>query len=113
MPLLLDAAARGHLSYEDVARVYSEGPARTYGLWPRKGRLAPGADADLILIDPSGERTLRNEDVLSKAGWTPFHGRSVRGRIARTYLRGTLIAEEGTPVGDHGGRFLPGPGAAR
>ncbi|HJX20264.1 MAG TPA: amidohydrolase family protein, partial [Steroidobacteraceae bacterium] len=88
MSLLLDAAARGHLAYEDVVRVYSESPARTYGLWPRKGRLAAGADADIVLVNPTGERTLRNEDVLSKAGWTPFHGRRVRGQVARTYLRG-------------------------
>jgi dihydroorotase (multifunctional complex type) len=111
MSLLLDAAARGQLSYEDVVRVYSESPARTYGLWPRKGRIAPGADADLVLVDPAGERTLRNQDVLSKAGWTPFDGRRVHGLAVRTYLRGSLVAEEGRPVGARGGRFLPGRGA--
>jgi dihydroorotase (multifunctional complex type) len=111
MSLLLDAAARGHLAYEDVVRVYSESPARTYGLWPRKGRLAPGADADIVLVNPTGERTLRNEDVLSKAGWTPFHGRRVRGQVARTYLRGMLVAEEGKPLGERAGEFVPGCGA--
>jgi dihydroorotase (multifunctional complex type) len=113
MALLLDAASRGHLSYEDVARVYAESPARTYGLWPRKGRVVPGADADLVLVDPERERTLRNQDVLSKAGWTPFDGRRVRGQVVRTYLRGALIAEEGKPVGARDGRFLPGRSAAR
>jgi dihydroorotase (multifunctional complex type) len=113
MSLLLDAAARGHLAYEDVVRVYSESPARTYGLWPRKGRLAAGADADIVLVNPTGERTLRNEDVLSKAGWTPFHGRRVRGQVVRTYLRGTLVAEEGKPLGERAGEFVPGRGAVR
>ena len=61
-------------------RSLREAPARTYGLWPRKGRLAAGADADIVLVNPTGERTLRNEDVLSKAGWTPFHGRAVQSR---------------------------------
>ncbi|MFI6350105.1 dihydroorotase family protein [Streptomyces sp. NPDC050560] len=112
MALLLDAAARGHLGYEDVARVYSENPAKQYGLWPRKGRLAPGADADLVLVDPGAERTLRNEDVLSKAGWTPFDGRRVRGRVVRTYLRGVPVAEEGRPHGAREGAFVPGAGAA-
>ncbi|WP_127359303.1 dihydroorotase [Actinacidiphila soli] len=110
MALLLDAAARGHLTYEDVARVYSEVPAKTYGLWPRKGRLAVGADADLVMVDPGAERVLRNEDVLSKAGWTPFDGRRVKGRPVRTYLRGTLVAENHKPFGERAGVFVPGAG---
>jgi dihydroorotase-like cyclic amidohydrolase len=111
MSLLLDAVARGHLAYEDVVRVYSERPAQIYGLWPRKGRVAVGADADLVLVDPTARRTLRNEDVLSKAGWTPFAGRTVRGGVVQTYLRGTLVAEEGRAQDGRTGRLVPGPGA--
>jgi allantoinase len=111
MALLLDAAARGHLAFEDVVRVYAEVPARTYGLWPRKGRIGVGADADLALVDPTATRVLRNQDVLSKAGWTPYDGRQVAGRVVQTYLRGVLVAEEGSPVGERHGRFVAGPGA--
>ena len=111
MALLLDAAARGHLAYEDVVRVYCERPAQLYGLWPRKGRIAVGADADVALVDPGVRRTLLSRDVLSKAGWTPFDGREVRGRVVQTYLRGSLVAEEGRPLRQRGGRFLPGSGA--
>ncbi|HEV7726591.1 MAG TPA: amidohydrolase family protein [Modestobacter sp.] len=111
MSLLLDAVARGHLSYEDVTRVYSERPAQVYGLWPRKGRIAVGSDADLVLVDPAAQRILRDEDVLSKAGWTPFAGRTVRGRVVQTYLRGTLVAEEGRPQDARTGRLVLGPGA--
>ncbi|MGA9746431.1 MAG: dihydroorotase family protein [Nocardioides sp.] len=110
MALLLDAAARGHLAYEDVVRVYSETPAKTYGLWPRKGRLAPGSDADLLLVDPAAKRRLSHDTVLSKAGWTPFDGREVTGQVVRTYLRGGLVAEEGKPTDDRAGAFLPGAG---
>jgi dihydroorotase-like cyclic amidohydrolase len=108
--LLLDAVGRGQLSFEDVTRIYSESPAKTYGLWPRKGRIAPEADADLALVDPNAVRVLRNADVISKAGWTHFDGRSVKGRVVQTYLRGVLVAEDGKPTDGRDGRFLPGGG---
>ncbi|MDQ1575337.1 MAG: allantoinase [Microbacteriaceae bacterium] len=111
MSILLDAASRGHLSYEDITRVYSEAPAKQYGLWPRKGRLAVGADADLILVDPTATRTLRNEDVISKAGWTPFAGRTVTGRVLETFSRGVTVARDGVPVQAGEGRFVAGAGA--
>jgi dihydroorotase (multifunctional complex type) len=111
MSILLDAASRGHLSYEDITRVYSEAPAKQYGLWPRKGRLAVGADADLILVDPTATRTLRNEDVISKAGWTPFAGRTVTGRVLETFSRGVTVARDGVPVRAGEGRFVAGAGA--
>jgi dihydroorotase (multifunctional complex type) len=104
LPLLLDAAVRGHLALEDVVRTYAEAPAARYGLAPRKGRLAVGADADLVLADLSPTRTLTDAEVVSKAGWTPYAGREVHGRVIATYLRGH-------PTGDLTGRFLPGPGA--
>ena len=109
-PILLDAAARGLLSYEDVARVYAEEPARLYGFDDRKGKIAVGLDADIALVDPNAHYTFTDEAVLSKAGWTPFAGRDVKGRVMRTFLRGVLIAGDGKTVDGHGGVFLPGRG---
>ena len=110
MAVLLDAASRGHLTHEDVVRVYSEQPAKTYGLWPRKGRLASGADADLVLVDPAASRVLSDRDVISKAGWTPYDGREFMGRVVATYLRGELVAREGRPMRGGSGQFLAGAG---
>lgn len=108
--LLLDAAARGHLTYEDVARVYSEAPARAYGLWPHKGSLLPGADtAWLSSTQPRSVRCGTETSCL--AGWTPYARRTVAGQVVRTYLRshrrrGRCAADPRT------GRFRPGAGAA-
>lgn len=110
--LLLDAAVSGRIGWPDVARRYSEEPARVYRLYPRKGALEVGADADLVLVDPEAEVEIRDEDVVSKAGWTPFAGRRTRGDVVATFLRGREIAREGRAHDAFGGRFLPGPGAA-
>lgn len=109
-PLLADAAARGNLGLEDVVRLYAEAPARRYGLYPRKGHLAPGADGDLMLFDPKVQRVLRDEQVRSKAGWTPYDGRPVAGEVVRTLLGGRTVFENGAVCGAPGGAFLPGPG---
>ena len=100
---LLDGAHRGLITYERVVEVYSEKPAAIYGLGPRKGSLKPGADADIVIVDPNASWTVKDSDIRSKAGWSPFSGRTFVGRAVRTFLRG-----EQPEVGS--GRFLAGPG---
>jgi allantoinase len=111
LPMLLGAAADGRLAYEDVVRAYAETPARRYGLYPRKGHLGIGADADVVLVDPTDEWMLADEHVRSKAAWTPYAGRRVRGRVTASYLRGQLLARDGRVEAEAQGRFLPGLGA--
>jgi dihydroorotase (multifunctional complex type) len=109
--MLLEGVAAGKITIEQVVSLYSERPARTLSLYPQKGALLPGSDADFVLVDPAYEQELLNEDMVSKAGWTPYHGRRVRGRPVLTALRGQVIAEEGQVVDEPGvGRYLPGPG---
>lgn len=111
MPLMLDAALRGEITLERLVKTYATGPARLYGL-AGKGRVEPGADADLALVDPEARWTLSDDGVISKAGWTPYAGREVRGRVVATLLRGRVIARDGAaPAGKPGGRFLAGAGA--
>ncbi len=110
--LLLNAAIEGRLPLERVTDLVSQAPARLYGLYPRKGHLAVGSDADLAVVDLNAERTLEDAAVVSKAGWTPYAGRRVKGRVVMTFVRGQLVAQDGRPLGEPGhGRFLPGPGA--
>jgi dihydroorotase (multifunctional complex type) len=106
MSLLLDAAASDLIALEDVVRVYAENPAKIYGLWPRKGALRVGADADLALVDMDGQRTLRHETIISKAGWTPYDGRTVTGSVVRTILRGDTVAIDGNPLRNMIGEFV-------
>jgi dihydroorotase len=111
LAVLLDGAAAGRISYERVVCAYSEEPARVYRL-ARKGSLAPGADADVVLVDPDRRWTVTDEDVRSKAGWSPLAGRTLAGRAVRTYVRGKLAADDGRVVAEPGaGTFVPGPGA--
>jgi dihydroorotase len=108
LSVLLDGAHAGRISFERVAEAYSETPARIYGLWPAKGSLEPGADADLVLVDPEARWTVRDADIISRAGWSPFTGRTLTGRAQRTYLRGTLVADDGDIVAPpSAGRFVP------
>lgn len=108
MSLLLTAAATDKISYQDLVQRYSTTPARVYGLYPRKGSLQPGADADLLIVDPSRRRVLRDEDIHSKAGWSPYLGREMTGKVMKTFLRGQLLAEDGVVIdaSSRVGRFL-------
>jgi dihydroorotase (multifunctional complex type) len=110
MPLMLDAALRGRTSLERVVEAYSAAPARTYGLHS-KGSLDVGADADAILVDVSSKRELADEDVVSRAGWTPYAGTPVQGRVSATVLRGRVIVRDGRlEEPGRAGRFVPGAG---
>jgi dihydroorotase-like cyclic amidohydrolase len=113
LSVLLDGARSGRLSYERVVEVYSQRPAQVYGLYPRKGRIDAGADADLVLVDPEARWEVRDEDIVSRAGWSPLAGRTLVGRAVRSYVRGQPVAVSGDVVAPPGtGRFLPGAGAA-
>lgn len=102
LTMLLNAAAEEKLTLEAIVRAYSETPARLLGLYPRKGAIQPGSDADIVLVDPEEDHVLKNEDIVSKARWTPFDGRHVKGRPVMTLLRGHLVAERGHVVADPG-----------
>ncbi|MBI3940074.1 MAG: amidohydrolase family protein [Acidobacteria bacterium] len=112
LPMMLTGVNQGKVSLERLVAARSQIPAQVYGLWPRKGSLSLGADADFVLVDMQAEKVLQNQDMVCKVGWTPYQGQRVKGLPVKTFVRGQLVAENGRPAGKPGwGRFLPGPGA--
>jgi dihydroorotase-like cyclic amidohydrolase len=106
VPVLVDAMLGGRLSAERLAGVLSEDTARLYGLYPRKGSLEPGADADFTLVDPTATTVVDAARLHSKEPQTPWQGRRLRGAVDRTILRGEVIARRGEVVSEPRGRLV-------
>jgi len=105
--ILLDLVSRGLLTLPQVAYLRSERPAMIYGLTGQKGSLRLGCDADLILVDLKRKVRFDNAQVVSKCGWTPYHGREVTGDVVTTLVRGKVVMEAGKVTGEPGwGRFV-------
>lgn len=97
----------GRLRLRDLVRLLSTNPAKIFGLWPRKGSIAPGSDADIVIFDPRPERSLSASELHSRAGFSPYEGLTVSGHVTTTILRGEVVYRDGNVVGTPGfGRFL-------
>lgn len=99
--------AAGRITAERMAEVLSEAPAKLYGAFPRKGRIAEGADADIVVYDPNGTSRITAADQLANVDYAPYEGYELAGHIAKVYLRGTLSVEDGRVLCDKGGRYIP------
>ena len=102
LPLLLNGVNEGWLTLERLAEVTSENPARVFGLYPKKGVIRVGSDADLVIVDLDRETTIRNEDQITQCGWTPYDGYEVKGVPTMSVLRGRVVMEDGEVVGEKG-----------
>lgn len=102
LPVMLTEFIRRGLTGGDLVRLVAEGPARVFGLYPRKGVLAAGSDADLAIVDDVTEWSVDPTRFLSKAKYSPFAGRRVRGRAVLTMVRGHVVWQDGELVGRPG-----------
>lgn len=94
-----------------MARTLAENPARIFGLYPRKGVIRPGSDADLLIWDPNAERTIHAADHFGRAGFTPYEDWKVHGAPWMTLLRGKVLLKDGRLEQEPGyGQFLPAGG---
>ncbi len=97
----------GKLSENQFVAVLSTNQARIYGAYPRKGTLAPGADADIVLWDPELSTTATVENRHGNVDYTPYEGMQFHGGPAAVYVRGGLVYRDGEVVGERGsGRFV-------
>jgi len=96
LPLLFsEGVVRRGLPLGTLLRVLCEGPAARYGLAPRKGAIAPGADADLVIFDPDERWRIDERELVCHAGWSPYHGHEVTGRVKQVLVRGSTVFADG------------------
>ena len=99
---------RGRVKANDLVQLFSENPAKIFGLYPKKGVIQKGSDADLVIFDPKCTHTIRHEDQHSGAPYTLYEGRRCLGKPILTIQRGKILVEDGEMKGKPGeGRFLP------
>ncbi|HET7034869.1 MAG TPA: amidohydrolase family protein [Thermomicrobiaceae bacterium] len=108
LPVMHDAAHKRGQPLSALARWHAEQPARAYGLYPRKGVIQVGSDADLVIWDAEKEVTIRAEDQHGQSGYTLYEGRGVRGWPVMTLVRGQVVLDDGRLRVERGsGSFIP------
>lgn len=109
LPMTYDGGVnQGHIGVVRLVQVLCENPARIFGLYPRKGTIAVGSDADLVVFDPTREFTIRAENQHSNVGYTLYEGRTVLGWPEMSFQRGKPVLRQGEILAEPGqGKFLP------
>jgi allantoinase len=104
--LYSEGVAKSRLGLGRFLQLVASGPAALFG-FAQKGRLEPGADADFVVFDADAEWTLDEGEMHHIVGWSPYHGRDVRGRVISTWLRGRCVYADGEITAEPGtGRFV-------
>jgi len=109
--LYSDGVARGRITLLQLVGLLSANPARVFGLAPAKGSLSPGTDADLVIFDPKAQWTVSAGQLVSAAGYSPYEGRTLTGRVRTTLSRGRVVYDRGNfpPASGHGRFVMRGP----
>jgi dihydroorotase len=102
LPLMLTAVNEGRMSRNHYVKISSANPARAWGLYGRKGIIAPGADADLVLVDLARRETLAADRLHSRTRVSAFEGRTATGWPVATLVRGRVVMRDGELTGEPG-----------
>jgi len=109
VPLMLNEVNKGRISLNDFVRLASEMPAKTWDLYPQKGNLQDGADADITIVDMKMKKTITASDLHSKSKTTPYEGMEVQGCPVATIVRGSFVMKDGKLTGCKGYGLLVTP----
>jgi len=102
VPLMLNEVNKGRLSLNDFVRFSSEAPARVWDMYPQKGNLRDGADADITIVDMDMKKVIRASELHSKSKTTPYEGMEVQGCPVATMVRGKFVMKDGKLTGVKG-----------
>ena len=97
---------KGRISLEKMCQVLSENPAKLYGMFPKKGIIAPGSDADIAVLRPGVTDVITAAGQLQNVDYAPFEGTEVTARVERVFLRGTQVVKDGQVVEANRGTFV-------
>jgi dihydropyrimidinase len=104
-----EGVGKGRISLEEMVAVTSTNAAKIFGMYPRKGVIAVGSDADIVIWDPLKKKILNDKDQLSKAGYSTYAGTEVTGLPITTIRRGEIVWDNGKILAKPGsGQFIPG-----
>ncbi len=108
VPLLLTQVNKGKTSLERFVLLTAENPARLAGIYPRKGAIKTGSDADFVIVDMKAKKTITEKEVISKVEFTPWDGYTCKGIPVHTIVRGKVVMENDKIVGEKGwGEYIP------
>lgn len=96
----------GRITLEQMCQYLSENPAKLYRMYPQKGALAPGSDADIVVWNPETEWVLSKDTQQSNIDYCPMEGTKIQGRAEKVFLRGALIAENGEIRAENQGQYI-------
>lgn len=105
-PLMIDAMVHKKIEPTRLAQILSSSTAHLYGIYPQKGSLKPGTDADMTIVDPNDSAIVRNENMHALNPLTAWDGWRLRGKVVSSILRGQVSMRDGEPVGERHGKFI-------
>ena len=108
MPIMFsEGVSKGRISVNKFVEITSTNPAKLFGMYPKKGTIQVGVDADLVVIDPNLTKKISVVDLHENVDYTSFEGIEVKGYPVMTISRGEIIVEDNKCVGEKGrGRFI-------